>query len=102
MDSDNGCLIRERAKSDDGYRIQERKVKVLGRKFGTVREKSTTYKSGMLEDHNRRLEEQQAPGFDLPGDRDGLVEEESGRFSRIEWCCFEVLEERWACRSISF
>jgi hypothetical protein len=91
-DSDEGCEIREMADSGE---VRERRIKLHGREFGTVRGKSSAYVSDVLEEHNRRLGQQQALDFDLPEDEDRL-EEEVGRerLSRIEWCCFEVLGDR--------
>lgn len=91
-----GCLIRECMESDEGVRTRERKVKLLGRKFGTVKGKSETYKGNILEEHNRRLGEEKVPGFDLPEIPRELQEEEGSgtTLSRIEWCCFEVSIDR--------
>ena len=92
-----GCLIRERIESDEGSRTREREVKLLGRKLGTVEGKSATYKFNIVEEHNRRLEEEKVRGFDLSDIQRELQEEGGDRetLSRIEWCCFEVLKERW-------
>ena len=91
-DSDEGCEISEMADSGE---VRERRIKLHGREFGTVRGKSSTYVSGVLEEHNRRLDQQQALDFDLPEDEDRLGGEVGReRFSRIEWCCFEVSGDR--------
>lgn len=92
-----GCLIRERIESDEGSPARERKVKLLGWKLGTVKGKSATYKFNIVEEHNRRLEEEKARGFNLSDIQNELHEEEGSRktLSRIEWCCFEVLRDRW-------
>jgi hypothetical protein len=92
-DFNEGCEIIDRVEGD---KIQARRIKLDGRYFGAVKGKSATYKGGILDEHNRRLDSQMAIGFGLPESVDGLEEEDVNRkLSRIEWCCFEVSKDRW-------
>lgn len=101
-DSDEGCRIREITESGE---IRERTIKLLGQKFGKVKGKSATYVEGVLEKHNGRLDQHNfdegtAVNFHLPDDDNVLQGEGGEKYSRIEWCCFEVSSDRWVCRFI--
>lgn len=101
-DSDEGCKVRE---IHDSGEIRERRIILTGPQLGIVRGKSATYVREVLEKHNRLLNQQllgqqdlqqhKVSNFHLPYNENGLGEEKGReRFSRIEWCCFEVSEER--------
>lgn len=102
-DSDEGCRIRETTESGE---IRERTVKLLGKKFGKVKGKSATYVNSVLEKHNGRLDQQNLEGgtalnFHLPDD-DSVRQEEGGeKYSRIEWCCFEVSSDRFGGNTLN-
>jgi hypothetical protein len=104
-DSDKGCKICEKMESGE---IRERTIKLLGRKFGTVKGKSATYMKGVLEEHNRRLDpsnfdHEKTLNFHLPYDENVLQKgEDGGKCSRVEWCCFEVMSDRWVADSLLF
>jgi hypothetical protein len=89
--------------SEDGYEIREplisggireRRLKLNGRRFGMVVATSASYISGVLEEHNSRLHQQNLK-FNLPDDSDITGAGNGTTSSRIEWCCFEVSKDRY-------
>jgi hypothetical protein len=93
-DSESGCDIVDNTNESE----TRRSVKLLGKKFGDVVAVSSGFKRRVLEDHNSQLPTDSQ--FMLPGDTEGLSEDDKNRLekdptrSRIEWCCFEVSEDR--------
>ena len=74
-----------------------REIKLLGQQLGTVKAISATNKKlGVIEKHNQRLQELQVQ-FLLPIDHRDFEQaiQNNTTLSRVEWCCFEVLNYRY-------
>lgn len=107
-----------RDESEEGCMHDGESYKVLGQAFGKVREISTSYKIGVLEQHNELLRKVHSTCFELPSYAEvkkaearsaeikgaeassvtaqvSSAEASSARTLSIsEWCCFEVEKDR--------
>lgn len=84
---ENGCEIYN-------HELLGKRIILDGKPFGTIVRKKVIHKSGIIHQHNARLIAENHPDFMLPGLEKESEEIKENIPSRIEWCCFNVLEDR--------
>jgi hypothetical protein len=86
IESEDGCEIDNE--------LQRKRIMLNGKCLGTVIGKSAAPKSAIVQEHNVRLTAQKSKPFALPRCEENSAGSEGTIPSRIEWCCFKILEDR--------